>query len=180
MVTTSRADDDSTITRTFRISEKAFLALQEDAKRQNVSVNTLVNQIILAYSSFDRYIKRLHLIKVTRPTFRRVLEASKEDAIIEAGQQAGSDVPKFLMLAKGGALSLQAALDHLRGLADYGNLFEYAESFEGRRRVITLAHELGPKGTLFLAHYVQTVFESVGSHPVFTLGDNSIIIELPP
>ena len=167
-----------TVTRTFRISEAAFKALQEDAKRQNVSVNTLVNQIVLAYTNFDRYIKKLHLIKVSRPTFRRVLEASQDAAIIEAGQQAGNDVPKLLILAKDGVLNVDTALAHLRSLAEYGNLFEYSESSSGRNMVVTLAHELGPKGTLFLAHYIQTLFENADAQPSFTLGDNSVILEL--
>ncbi len=171
-------ENERTITRTFRISEHAFKALQDDARHQNVSVNTLVNQTLLSYANFDRFVKKLHLIKISRPTFRRVLDAAHDDAIIEAGQLAGSDVPKFLILAKDGTLSLETVLVHLRGLADYGNLFEYTESVEDRKRVVTLGHELGPKGTLFLAHYVQTVFESVDSHPTFTLGDNSIVIEL--
>lgn len=171
-------ESEKTITRTFRISERAFSTLQEDAKRQNVSVNTLVNQVILSYTNFDKFINKLHMIKISRPTFKRVLDAAQDGAIIEAGQQAGSDVPKFFILAKEGALSLQTALGHLRDLADYGNLFEYTETIQDRKRIVTLAHELGPKGTLFLAHYVQTVFESVDAHPAFTLGDNSVIIEL--
>ncbi|MDG7016325.1 MAG: hypothetical protein JRM82_03015 [Nitrososphaerota archaeon] len=171
-------ESDKTITRTFRISEAAFNALQEDAKHQNVSVNTLVNQVILSYTNFDRFVKKLHMIKVPRPTFRRVLDAANDDAIIEAGQLAGGDVPKFLILAQEGTLALQTVLTHLKNMADYGNLFEYTETFQNGKRVVTLAHELGPKGTLFLAHYVQTVFESVDAHPAFTLGDNSIIIEL--
>jgi hypothetical protein len=69
-------------------------------------------------------------------------------------------------------------LAHLKDLEDYGNLFEYAETVQDKKKIVTLAHELGPKGTLFLAHYVQTVFESVDSHPMFALGDNSVIIEL--
>lgn len=171
-------ESERTITRTFRISERAFSTLQEDAKRQNVSVNTLVNQVILSYTNFDKFIKKLHMIKISRPTFRRVLDAAHDDAIIEAGQLAGGDVPKFFILAKDGALSLQTVLAHLKDLANYGNLFEYAESVQDRKKIVTLAHELGPKGTLFLAHYVQTVFESVDAHPAFTLGDNSVIMEL--
>jgi hypothetical protein len=171
-------DREKTITRTFRISERAFNALQDDAKRQNVSVNTLVNQVILSYANFDRHIKKLHMVKISRPTFRRVLEAASDDAIIEAGKEAGSDVPRFLILAKGNALSVQAVLDHLRDLGDYGNLYEYTETVTDRRRTVTLGHELGPKGTLFFAHYVQGVFENVQASPTFSLGDNSITIEL--
>lgn len=171
-------ESEKTVTRTFRISERALRTLQEDAKRQNVSVNTLINQVILSYTNFDRFIKKLHTIKVSRPTFRRVLDAAQDDAIIEAGQKAGSDVPESFIIAKDGALSLQTVLGHLKDMAHYGNLFEYAETVQDRKRMVTLTHELGPKGTLFLSGFVQTVFESVDMHPKFTLGDNSIIIEL--
>lgn len=170
-------EHDKTITRTFRISEHAFNALQEDAKRQNVSVNTLVNQVILSYANFDRHVKKLHMVKISRPTFRRVLDAASEEAIIDAGKQAGGDVPRFFILAKGSGLSLQAVLDHLRDLGDYGNLYEYTESVQDRKRVVTLGHELGPKGTLFFAHYVQAALENAQASPTFTLGDNSITIE---
>ncbi len=169
--------EDKSITRTFRISEKAFNALQEDSRRQNVSVNTLVNQVILSYSNFDRHVKKLHMVKIPRPTFRRVLDAAPEDTIIEAGKQAGSDVPRFLIFAKGSGLTLQAVLDHLKDLGDYGNLYEYTETIQDKKRVVTLGHELGPKGTLFFAHYVQAALENVQASPSFTLGDNSITIE---
>jgi len=169
---------DKTVTRTFRISEGAFNALQDEAKRQKISMNTLVNQVILSYANFDRYVKKFHLLKISRPTFKKVLEAAPEDAIIQAGKAAGSDVPRFFILAKAGGLSLQGVLDHLRDLGDYGNLYEYEETTQDRRRTITLGHELGPKGTLFIAHYVQAVFENIQMSPTFTLGDNSITIEL--
>ena len=168
---------EKTVTRTFRISERAFAALQDDAGRQNVSVNTLVNQILLSYANFDRHVKKLHLLKISRPTFKRVLEAAPEDSIIEAGKEAGSDVPRFFVLQKGEGLSLQAVLNHLRDMGDYGNLYEYTETFQDRRRVVTLGHELGPKGTLFFAHYVQAALENVQASPTFTLGDNSITVE---
>lgn len=173
-----RLGEDKTVTRTFRISERAFNALQDEAKHQKVSMNTLVNQVILSYTDFDRYIKKLHMLKISRPTFRKVLEAAPEDAIIQAGKAAGSDVPKFFILAKGGGLDLQGVLDHLRDLGDYGNVYEYEETARDGRRTITLGHELGPKGTLFFAHYVQAVFENIQMSPTFTLGDNSITIEL--
>ena len=43
-----------TVTLSLRISEVAYKALQEDAKKQNASLNTLANQILLAYAEHDR------------------------------------------------------------------------------------------------------------------------------
>jgi len=52
---------EKTVTKSFRISESAFLVIEEEAKKRNISVNTLVNQLFLCYASFDRYLER-HLI----------------------------------------------------------------------------------------------------------------------
>src|SRR2546425_12707318 len=95
-----------TVTRTFRISERAFNSLQEEARHQNESVNTLVNQVLLSYTNFDKFLKKLHMIKISRPTLKRLLEAAQDNAIVEAGKLAGTDVPKFFILAKDGSLAL--------------------------------------------------------------------------
>jgi predicted HicB family RNase H-like nuclease len=49
---------EETVTKSFRISESAFLAIEEEAKKRNISVNTLVNQLFLSYANFDRYLER--------------------------------------------------------------------------------------------------------------------------
>jgi len=54
----------------FRLDESALEALQEDAKKQNVSVNTLLNQLVLTYCSFDRPMKRFHMVKLLAPACR--------------------------------------------------------------------------------------------------------------
>ena len=48
-----------TATASFRLDDLALSAIQEDAKKQNVSVNTLLNQLVLTYANFDRPMKRL-------------------------------------------------------------------------------------------------------------------------
>ena len=40
-----------TVTRSFRINEESFMALEEDALRHNVSLNTLVDQLFEAHAS---------------------------------------------------------------------------------------------------------------------------------
>jgi hypothetical protein len=36
------------------MNESAFLALEEEAKKRNISLNNLVNQLFLSYANFDR------------------------------------------------------------------------------------------------------------------------------
>src|SRR2546425_9255802 len=48
-----------TVAKSFRVNEKALGALQEEAARQSVSVYTLVNQLLLDYSEFGRFLQRV-------------------------------------------------------------------------------------------------------------------------
>ena len=78
-----------TATASFRLDDSALEALQEDAKKQNVSVNTLLNQLVLTYSNYDRPMKRFQMIKLPASTFRYLLQGAKSETIIEAGNSAG-------------------------------------------------------------------------------------------
>jgi hypothetical protein len=170
--------DDKTVPRSFRISEAAFKVLQEEAERQNISVNTLLNQLVLSYTNFDRFYKKLHMLKLSAQTFRHVLNAASDQAIVEAGEAAGRNTPRALILAKSGILSLDTVIDYLRNLANYANLFEYSEALHNSMKTIALIHEFGPKGSLFLTHYVKAIFESVAIRVGLSASENAVIIEL--
>lgn len=154
---------EKTVTISFRISESAFKALQEDSRRRNVSINTLANQLFVTYSEYDRYLSKFRMIKLSAPTFKRVLNASTSEAIEEAGRMAGSSVPVSFILAQKGEYNLANAIDYLRLMGAHANLFDYSESLGSTGTTLTLTHDLGPQGSIFLANYVEALFKPLGS-----------------
>lgn len=167
-----------TTTASFRLDESALEALQEDARKQNVSVNTMFNQLLLTYANYDRPMKRFHMLKLPASSFMHLLQAATNEAIIEAGKSAGKDVPKTYIRAKWGELSTESALDYLRTTADYTNLFEYSEVVRGGKVNVTLSHDFGAKGSLFLQRYVQAIFEPLGKPLRFLQDENAVSFEL--
>jgi hypothetical protein len=167
-----------TATASFRLDESALEALQEDARKQNVSVNTMFNQLLLTYANYDRPMKRFHMLKLPASSFMHLLQAATDEAIIEAGKSAGKDVPKTYIRAKWGDLTTESALDYLRTTADYTNLFEYSEVVRGGKVNVTLSHDFGAKGSLFLQRYVQAIFEPLGKLPRFLQDENAVSFEL--
>jgi hypothetical protein len=147
------------VTISFRISESALRALQEDAKKQNVSLNTLANQMFTAYSSHDRYLQRLHMVKLSTPTLKRIINAATDEAIVDAGAAAGGSVPETFILAKSGELSIASALEYLQLMGTHANIFDYSEVTHEGKTSVTLMHDLGPKGSLFLTSYVGGLFK---------------------
>lgn len=169
---------EKTVTISFRISEKAFKALQEDSKKNNISLNTLANQMFTTYSDYDRFLQRFHMIKLSTPTFKRILNAALKEAIVQAGAGAGDSVPESFMLAKMGEISAANAVEYLRLMGTYANLFDYSEISASGKSSITLTHELGSNGSLFLASYAEAIFKNVGRSVKITQYADGITIEL--
>lgn len=169
---------EKTVTISFRISEKAFKALQEDAKRNNTSLNTLANQLFMTYSEHDRYLQKFHMIKLSTPTFKRILNAANVDAIVEAGKAAGASVPQSFMLAKMGEITPASAVEYLTLMGTYANLFDYTEISVAGKSSITLTHELGTNGSVFLASYVEAIFKQSGRNVRITQFADGITIDV--
>lgn len=83
-----------TVAKSFRVNEKALVALQEEAKRQSISVNTLVNQLLLDYSEFGRFLQRFNALKMSRKTFEEILNVVPDDSLVKAAQTAGKSAPR--------------------------------------------------------------------------------------
>ena len=173
-----RSPTDRTVTRSFRISERALKSIEDEAKRQNVGVSTLINQQLIAYSDFDRYIRRLGLIKISSATFERLLLAGSDGEIAKAGLEAGSDVPSSIILAKYGLLSLDTVIDYLRMLSEFAHLFEFGRVEQGNKQIITLVHNLGPKGSVFFDNYVKAIFDSIDYTPKISSRAHSVVVEV--
>ncbi len=171
---------DRTVTRSFRISERALKSIEDEAERQNINVSTIVNQQLIAYSEFDRYIRRLGLIKISSATFHRLLDAGSDSEIARAGSEAGSDTPSSIILAKHGILSLDSVIDYLNMLSEFAHLFELGQVEQGGKQIITLLHGLGPKGSVFFIHYAKALFELINYSPKISSTAHSVVIEVSP
>ena len=164
-----------TVAKSFRVNEKALSALQEEATRQSVSVNTLVNQLLLDYSEFGRFLQRINALRLSRKTFAEILNSVTDDNLAKAGQVAGKSAPMAIIASKWGKITVTTVIEFIHDLSAYANLFEYYEKNENERWTITLMHELGPKWSTFLTHYIGEAFVAAGVQPKIRTSDRAVI-----
>jgi len=176
----AKSDADRTVTRSFRISERALKSIESESKRQNIGVSTIINQQLLAYSEFERYFIRLGLIKISSATFARLLMSSSDAEIANAGSEAGADTPRSIILAKYGEMSLDTVIEYLKMLSEYANQYEFGQIENAGKQVVTLLHGLGPKGSIFFTNYVKALFESIDYAPKISSSAHSVVIEITP
>jgi hypothetical protein len=117
----------------------------------------------VTYAEYDRFLQRFHMIKLSAPTFKRILNASTNEAIVEAAKMAGSSSPVGFILAQTGEYTFANAIDYLRTMGAHASLFDYSETTGNPVNTITLTHDLGQNGTIFLAHCVDSILKPLGN-----------------
>ncbi len=70
---------------------------------------------------------------------------------------------------------MNTVIEFIHDLSAYANLFEYYEKNENERWTITLMHELGPKWSVFLTHYIGEAFAAAGIQPKTKTSDRAVI-----
>jgi hypothetical protein len=144
-----------------------------------ISVNTLVNQLFMSYANFDRYFQRLGLIKISKVTFRKILNAAPANEIVEVAREVAQNSSTVIILAKYGTMSLTSVLEYLNNYADYSSFVERSEVVSpGGKRVITLIHSYGEKGSIFVKAYAKALFELIDMEPKLSSTENSVTIEV--
>lgn len=121
---------EKTVTRSFRINENAFLALEEEARKRNISLNTLVNQLFLSFANFDRYFQKFGMLKISNVAYRRTLKAVPDEETVEAAREVAQNSARVVLLTRYGTLSLAGVLEYLKSLADYAYWFESLRAYD--------------------------------------------------
>jgi hypothetical protein len=170
---------EKTVTRSFRINESAFLALEEEAKKRNISVNTLVNQLFLSFANFDRYFQKFGMAKISKVAYRKTLRSVPDAEVTELAREVAQNSGKVIILARHGTVSLKGILDWLQDLSEYAQWFQYNEvNSLGGRHVITLTHDLGVKFSTFMVAYAKELFGQISMAPRLSSTEDSITINV--
>ena len=148
--------------------------LREEARYQNMSLNTLVNQLVLNYANFGRYTKRVPVLVLSRDTVNELISPLTEEEIAKAGQSSAKDIPKEWMMLADGKVTVNSVIHFIHNLSSYTNWFEYTEKTEGEHWTITLDHEMGRKWSLFIANHINAAFAAAGSQPKYEVADRYV------
>jgi hypothetical protein len=168
-----------TVTRTFRISEESFNALEQDALRHNVSINTLVDQVLETYTTHERFMAKFGMMRMTKSTFRRVLEKISADEVAQAAEEHSKELGIPLVISRYGEFDMTTLLEALQLMMTYGGWGQYEETVSSQgKRVVTLMHDMGKNGSIYLLTFLKTWFHELGMEPKINTTDQSLMIEV--
>ncbi|UCC58452.1 MAG: hypothetical protein JSW14_00550 [Candidatus Bathyarchaeum sp.] len=146
-----------TITRTFRIRKGWDDVLQEEAARQGVSVNVLLNKILRKYSLYSRWADRNNDMSLPQQTIREILKTVPVENLAEAGRRSGASDVINIVNAMGLALDYDSFVylmsEHLGG-PHFARWFHCFHHTQGNTDIFHLQHDLGRGWSVYLERYV--------------------------
>jgi hypothetical protein len=163
-----------------RIDEQYLEILREEAERQEISVNALVNKILQQYCDHYRWAERFGTIVLARTTTARIIACCPEDKLEEIAKISGSAGTKDALRTIG----MPPTYDNLmfftkNSLGKFGNWFEFNRYTRNRKDIIHLRHELGKKWSIFIANQASTMIECILNKKTTTeIFDNYATIEI--
>jgi len=150
-----------TVGRSFRIDEQWLAVLNEEAQKQGVSVNSLLNKLLQQYA-YLRYMLRYGAITLTRQGFIGILQCCPDEKIKENGKNAGSKIVKDLLRTMGVPPTYGIVLCIVKKLlSEFAGWFECDHHIRPDKEILHFRHDLGPKWSLYLSAITEGTFNSL-------------------
>ncbi len=153
-----------TITRTFRIRKEWDDVLQEEASRQGVSVNVLLNKILRKYSLYSRWNDRSNDTSLPQRTLREILKTVQVENLAEAGTKSGALDAINIVNAMGLTVDYDSFVylmtEHLGG-PNFARWFHCFHHTQGTKDIFHLQHDFGHEWSVFLERYVLSFLRSL-------------------
>lgn len=164
----------TTDTVSFRIDSSLRENLEEEAKKNRTSLNTLVSQILSRYADWWRYVGKLGLIPVSKDLLRDVYKSLDKPELEELGKRFAETSGREHVLYLFQQLTFGTILQFLDLWSSHFDAYEHR--YDGKMHYYTVHHDVNLNFSIFVKEFVTTMIkESVPRQVKFeTVGPNSV------
>ena len=151
-------ENNSKRTRTvsFRIPEHILNDIEKEAKTKLISTNSLINQILLKYSTWDKYETRMRMYPVPHDSFQHILEHLDEIRRGEAVDIIFNAIRDWTLISKK-KFDLHNCLQVLE---DYCRMVDVTveEGNSAGFRTYVIRHNLGNNVSCLISELIKKIF----------------------
>jgi hypothetical protein len=174
--TTTRRRKSATEGVTFRLPSDNLEQLCKEAETRQISVNTLVNQIINEHLDWHLYAAQAKLYYVPKPFISRVLEKFTEQQLAELAEASAKKDFVDIGLLLRGEFTISSFLSILENWSRISDIPYRTEENETNQKII-IEHNMGSKYSyLFKEIYRRLLENSFETKTQFDLTDNTIVL----
>lgn len=154
------AGDKKTVTMTFRIEESVMSRLRSESDRKEVSLNTLVNQVLKRYVEWDMYEPKVGMISIARPIVHSLFDRMPKEEVEDMARKVGKGAVHDIALFMKASMDLDSFLEWFETRMKNSSI-EFSHDYTNRRHTYVTKHDLGYNWSLFHKMMLELVFNEI-------------------
>ena len=168
---------------TFRLENEILVSLRQEARRKDVSVNTLVSQIAKQHTNWHSMAAQAGFVTVRKPLLTKVLESQNDEQIKLLASHVASCSNKDFLLMLRRKYNIYSALDMIETWISISG-YSYTHNtddldYSNRLHSFIVQHHMGRKWSLYLSELYKNFFEEFGIRDAqFDLTDSTLAFEI--
>ena len=161
---------------TFRIDSRKLETLRADAEENQVSLNTLVNQVLTNYIEWDMVAAKAGYAVFQKDALKEIFNATNEETLKRiASQSVNSSKDRLLLMMGDYSLGVYLSLVKNRARKSGFILREYRDE---KARKIVIQHDMGRHWSMFFKEQTEEIIHAMGYKAKVDYTDNTLVINI--
>jgi hypothetical protein len=159
---------------TFRLDSIILNKLRHEAQQKEVSVNTLVSQIIKQHADWHSNAAKAGFIPERKVFLMKLLDRLPEQDITSLAEYVAKSSNKDLVLLLKSKYNIESALEFIESWIRI-SAYTYRHEVNGTIHLYIIQHDMGRKWSIYLAELYRHLFEELETKKVdFDITDNTL------
>jgi hypothetical protein len=163
-----------TSTMTFRIDDSVLRILRSESERHQISLNTLINQLLKRFVEWDMYESKVGMIPIAKPIVVELFNKMSKEEISKMALNIGKNAVYDISLFMKNKMDLDSFLSWFETRMN-SSLTETNHSIQNGFHVYVLKHELGENWSLYHKIILQSIFNDIFEKTVDIQTSNTTI-----
>ena len=160
---------------TFRIPSSSINQLREESKKEQISLNTLVNQILKDHLEWHRYAAQARMFHIPRSTYSRLIDNVTEEELSKFAVAIAKKELLDVVLLLRGESTLTSFLENLENWLRISSIPYKHETNDDLHNII-IQHDMGRNFSFLIKELYRYILEEIFERKSdFTITDNTII-----
>lgn len=141
----------------FRLDLEVLEKLKNESEKQEISLNTLANQIFKRYSEWGRFESRSGMVPVAKQVLDALFKKLDEKETINLAKKVGKDTVSDIAIFMKGAMDIDSFLSWFETRMK-ASAFEMNHNISHGRHSYIVKHNIGYNWSLYLKTVLELIF----------------------
>lgn len=170
----SYGESKKTATMTFRLDENVLRILRSESEHNQITLNSLVNQLLKRYVEWDMFEPKVGMIPIAKPIVIQLFSKMTKEDISNMATEIGKDVVHDIALFMKNRMDLESFLSWFETRMS-SSLTETNHTIQDGYHVYVLKHELGENWSLYHKIVIELMFNEIFNKTVNVTISNTTI-----